>query len=71
MWQVPASDLLSAIFQGYNDYLSDFCSTHPNRLKGIAMVNVDSVEDAVGGDTAGAQEGNARGHDLGEAVAAL
>ena len=48
VWQVPASDLLSAIFRGYNDYLSDFCSTHPNRLKGIAMVNVDSVEDAVG-----------------------
>ena len=48
IWQVPASDLLSAIFRAYNDYLSDFCSPHPNQLKGIAMVNVDSVEDAVG-----------------------
>ncbi len=48
LWQVPASDLLSAIFRAYNDYLCDFCSPHPDRLKGIAMVNVDSVEDAVG-----------------------
>ena len=48
LWSVPASDLLSAVFRSYNDYLSDFCSPHPNRLKGIAMVNVDSVEDAVG-----------------------
>ena len=48
LWQIPATDLLSAIFRAYNDYLSDFCSAYPNRLKGIAMVNVDSVEDAVG-----------------------
>ena len=50
VWQVPASDLFSAICRAYNDYLADFCSgrPHPNRLTGIAMVNVDSVEDAVG-----------------------
>ncbi len=47
LWQIPASDLLSAIFRSYNDYLADFCSPYPNRLKGIAMVNVDFVEDAV------------------------
>ena len=47
LWQIPASDLLSAIFRAYNDYLAEFCSPHPNQLKGIAMVNVDSVEDGV------------------------
>ncbi len=47
LWGIPPSDLLSAIFRAYNDYLASFCSPHPNRLKGIAMVNVDSVSDAV------------------------
>ena len=47
LWLVPDGDLLSASFRAYNDYLADFCSPHPNRLKGIAMVNVDSVEDGV------------------------
>ena len=47
LWQVPDGDLLSAVFRGYNDYLAEFCSPYPNRLKGIAMVNVDSVADGV------------------------
>ena len=47
LWQVPDSDLLSASFRAYNNYLADFCNPHPKRLKGIAMVNVDSVEDGV------------------------
>ena len=48
LWGVPASDILSAVFRAYNDYLAEFCQPYPNRLKGIAMVNVDDVEDAVG-----------------------
>ena len=47
LWLTPDSDLLSAAFRAYNDYLAEFCSPYPNRLKGIAMVNVDSVEDGV------------------------
>lgn len=47
VWRVPDSDLLSAIFRAYNDWLSDFCSPYPNRLKGLAMVNVDNVGEAV------------------------
>ncbi len=47
LWQIPASDLLSAIFRAYNDYLAEFCNPHPDRLKGIAAINVDFVEDAV------------------------
>ena len=47
LWRVPASDVLSAVFRAYNDYLAEFCRPYPKRLKGIAMVNVDDVEDAV------------------------
>jgi predicted TIM-barrel fold metal-dependent hydrolase len=48
IWRIPSSDLLSACFRAYNDWLADFCAPYPNRLKGIAMLNVDSVEDGVG-----------------------
>ena len=37
-----------ACFQAYNSWLADYCQAYPNRLKGIAMLNVDSVEDGVG-----------------------
>ena len=48
IYRVPDSELLSAIFRAYNDWLADFCRLYPNRLKGIAMINVDDVGDAVG-----------------------
>ena len=41
------SKLLSAIFQAYNDWLGEFCAAYPDRLKGVAMVNVDDVADGV------------------------
>ena len=44
---VGDSELLSAIFRSYNDWLAKFCSAFPKRLKGIAMVNVDEVQDGV------------------------
>ena len=44
---VPDSELLSALFRAYNDWLAEFCQPFPNRLKGIAMVNVDDVQDGV------------------------
>jgi predicted TIM-barrel fold metal-dependent hydrolase len=48
IYRVPDSELLSAIFRAYNDWLADFCRAYPNRLKGIAMINVDDVANAVG-----------------------
>ena len=48
LYTIPASDLLSAVFRAYNDYVAEFCTPHPNQLKGIAMINVDSVDDAAG-----------------------
>ncbi|MBM3925881.1 MAG: amidohydrolase [SAR202 cluster bacterium] len=36
------------IFAAYNDWLADFCSPHPDRLKGVAMINIDDdVEAAI------------------------
>lgn len=44
--QAP-SGLLSACCRAYNDWLVDFCSENPRRLKGIAMLNVDEVDEAI------------------------
>ena len=40
--------LFSAICRAYNDWLAEFCSVDRDRLKAIAMINVDDVGDAVG-----------------------
>ena len=47
VFSVPDSELLSAIFRAYNDWLADFCKPYPNRLKGIPVINVDDVADGV------------------------
>jgi predicted TIM-barrel fold metal-dependent hydrolase len=48
VYRIPDSALLSAIFRAYNDWLAEFCQPYPQRLKGLAMLNVDQVEKAVG-----------------------
>ena len=45
LFRVPATDVLSAAFRAYNDYLAEFCAPYPDRLKGIAMINLDDVAD--------------------------
>ena len=47
LFRVPATDVLSAAFRAYNDYLAEFCAPFPDRLKGIAMINLDDVADGV------------------------
>jgi predicted TIM-barrel fold metal-dependent hydrolase len=39
--------LMSAIFRAYNDWLAEFCSADRARLKGIAMVNLDDVQEGI------------------------
>ena len=46
-FKVADSQLMSAIFRTYNDWLAEFCSTDPERLKGIAMINLDDVQDGI------------------------
>ena len=44
---IPDSDLLTEIFRIYNDWLAEFCQAFPDRLKGIAMINIDEVAPGV------------------------
>ena len=45
-YRIPDSEMLTAICRVYNDWIADFCKPFPDRLKGIAMLNVDDVEEA-------------------------
>ena len=47
LYRLPDSGLLTALFRTYNDWMADFCKPYPNRLKGIALLNVDDVQVAV------------------------
>jgi predicted TIM-barrel fold metal-dependent hydrolase len=47
LYSVPVSDVVSAACRAYNDWLADFCSQDPSRLKGVAMLNLDDVDEAV------------------------
>jgi predicted TIM-barrel fold metal-dependent hydrolase len=46
-FRIADGALMSAIFRAYNDWLAEFCHTDPARLKGIAMINMDDVGDAI------------------------
>ena len=43
LFKQPNSELLTAVFRAYNNWLAEFCQTSPERLKGIAMLNIDNV----------------------------
>ena len=43
LYSVPDGELLNVLFAAYNDWLAEFCQAAPDRLKGIAMLNVDDV----------------------------
>src|SRR6266576_2345921 len=45
-YRIRDGKLLSEICRVYNDWIADFCKPYPDRLKGIAMLNVDDVDDA-------------------------
>ena len=47
LYSVPDADLLTSLSRTYNDWVGEFCSAVPRRLKGIAMLNVDDVQEAV------------------------
>ena len=47
LYSVPDTDLLSAIFKAYNDWVAEFCQADSRRLKGIALLNTDDVGVAV------------------------
>ena len=47
LYTVPDSELLTSNCRIYNDWVGEFCSAVPKRLKGIAMLNVDDVREGV------------------------
>ncbi len=47
LYVVPDSELLTAICRAYNDWIAEFCSPFPHQLKGIAMLNIDDVQEGV------------------------
>ena len=44
LYSVKDGELLNAVFHAYNNWIAEFCSPYPNRLKGIAMLNIDEVQ---------------------------
>ncbi|HEV2098415.1 MAG TPA: amidohydrolase family protein [Stellaceae bacterium] len=46
-FKIADSLLMSAIFRAYNGWLAEFCRADPARLKGVAMINLDDVEEAI------------------------
>ena len=47
LFMVPDSELVTAMFAAYNNWLADFCSAAPKRLKGIGMLNVDDIPSSI------------------------
>lgn len=47
LFKVPDTTLQAAIFRTYNDWLAEFCSTDPQRLKGLAMLNLDDIQEGI------------------------
>ncbi len=45
-YRIPDSGLLSAICTVYNDWIADFCTADPKRLKAIGTINIDDVDEA-------------------------
>ena len=43
LYALPDSELLTSNCRSYNEWVGEFCSAFPKRLKGIAMLNVDDV----------------------------
>ena len=47
VYGAKGSDLVTAMCRVYNDWLGEFCNPYPHRLKGIALINLDDVQDGV------------------------
>ena len=46
-YSIPDSELCSVTMAAYNDFIAEFCAYDPERLKGIALINVDDVDEAI------------------------
>ena len=44
---IQDSGLFSAICRAYNDWIAEFAAYNPDRLKGVAMINLDDIGEAI------------------------
>ena len=44
---VSDSELLTSVCRTYNEWMAEFCKPFPDRLKGIALLNIDDVPDGI------------------------
>lgn len=47
LFQLPDAGLQEACFRAYNDWLAEFCSHHPKRLYGLALISLYDVENGI------------------------
>jgi len=47
LYRLPDTNLITHLFKTYNDWVAEFCKPFPDRLKGIALLNVDDIQVAV------------------------
>ena len=47
LYSVPDTEVVTASMAAYNDWLAEFCAYDPQRLKGVAMINLDEPAEAV------------------------
>ena len=47
LYSIPDGELLTALLSTYNDWVAEFCQAYPNRIKGIAALNIDNVQEGI------------------------
>jgi len=47
LYQIADSVLFAAICRSYNDWVAEFCQAAPARLKGVAMIPLDDVDEGI------------------------
>ena len=47
LFGTPDGQLLTAMFNAYNDWIAEFCKAIPSRLKGLGVLNLDDVQQSV------------------------
>ena len=43
LYAIPDPEFMRDVFRAYNDWLAEFCKPFPNKLKGIAMLDIDDL----------------------------
>ncbi|MQF69253.1 amidohydrolase [SAR202 cluster bacterium AD-804-J14_MRT_500m] len=47
LFNIPSQEIVTASCRAYNDWIIDFCAPFPDALKGLAMINMDEVPEAI------------------------